>query len=374
MIPMLDLTRQYASLRSDIDAAIAQVIANGHFIGGPNVAAFETELAAYCGSTHAVGLNSGTDALYLALRALGLGPGDEVITTPFTFVANAEAIELCGATPIFVDIDPVTFNIDPNQVDAAVGIRTKALLPVHLYGLPAAMDELMRIARKHHLAVVEDCAQAIGAPIDEKRAGTIGDVGTISFFPSKNLGAYGDGGAVVTNDAAIAERIRRLRAHGSVAKYQHVESGVNSRLDEMQAAILRVKLPYLDEWIAQRRAVASAYRRELQPLEPVLAPADEPAHTYHQFTIRVKERDRVAEALKRQGVQTAVHYPVPVHLQEAYRSLEAGPFPESERASTEVLSLPMFPELELAEIANVALALGEACRGASIEGVSACAS
>lgn len=361
MIPMLDLTRQYTSIRGEIDTAIAGVLESGHFIDGPNVKAFERELAEYCGAQYAVGLNSGTDALFLALRALGISRGDEVITTPFTFIATAEAITLCGATPVFADIDPVTLNIDPQAIRAAITPRTRAIIPVHLYGLPADMDAIMRVANTQHLAVVSDCAQSIGAWANGKRVGTIANIGAISFFPSKNLGAYGDGGAVVTNDGALAQRIRRLRAHGAAKKYHHLEVGVNSRLDEIQAAILRVKLPHLDEWIVKRQSAAREYRARLYAVEDLLLPYESPDHTYHQFTVRVSERDHIAQELALRNVQTAVHYPAPVHQQPAYASSKLGLFPHAERAAREVLSLPMFPEIEKTEIAAVALALAEAC-------------
>jgi dTDP-4-amino-4,6-dideoxygalactose transaminase len=363
-VPMLDLTRQYASIRGEVDSAIAGVLESGHFIDGPNVKAFERELAEYCGTEHAVGLNSGTDALYLSLRALGIGRGDEVITTPFTFIATAEAITLCGATPVFADVDPATLNVDPQAIRAAITPRTRAIIPVHLYGLPADMDTILRLANAEHLAIVSDCAQAIGAWANGKRVGSIANAGAISFFPSKNLGAYGDGGAIVTSDGALAERVRRLRAHGSAKKYHHLEIGVNSRLDEIQAAILRVKLPHLDEWILKRQAVAREYRARLPAIATLQLPFESPDHTYHQFTVRVGERDRVAKELARRGVQTAIHYPAPVHQQPAYAHAKSGPFPHAERAAREVLSLPMFPEMQKAEVAAVALALSETSRGA----------
>ncbi len=248
MIPILDLKEQYHELREEMLRAVSDVFENGAFINGPNVKALEGEIAAYLGSAHGIGLNSGTDALHLALRALDIGPGDEVITSPFTFVATTEAIGIVGAKPVFVDIDPLTYNIDPKLIEAAITPRTRAILPIHLYGHPAPMDEIMAIADKHNLAVVEDCAQSIGTTYNGRFVGTIGTFGCFSFFPSKNLGAYGDGGMLVTNDASLAERSRSLRAHGGRIKYYHEELGVNSRLDELQAAILRVKLPHLNDW------------------------------------------------------------------------------------------------------------------------------
>lgn len=348
MIPILDLKEQYRTLRPEILRAVEDVFENGAFINGPNVKALEGEIAAYLGAGHGIALNSGTDALHLALRALDIGPGDEVITTPFTFVATTEAIGIVGATPVFVDIDPATYNIDPALIEAAITPRTRAILPVHLYGLPAPMAEIMRIARRHNLRVIEDCAQAIGATVDGKPVGTIGDIGAFSFFPSKNLGAYGDAGMLVTNDAAIADRVRSLRGHGGRVKYYHEELGVNSRLDEVQAAILRVKLPHLDEWIEKRRAVAERYNEAFADLGLQL-PAGAPGarHVYHQYTIRVADRDRVQKDLQEAGVQTMVYYPVPLHLQKVHEHLGQGQgtFPHSERAALEVVSIPMFPEL-----------------------------
>ena len=347
MIPILDLKQQYNQLKTQIDAAVSDVFANGHFINGPNVKALESEIAAYVGCEHGIGLNSGTDALHLALRALDIGPGDEVITCPFTFVATTEAIGIVGATPVFVDIDPETYNMDPSQIEAAITPRTKAILPIHIYGNPAPMVEILAIAKKHGLAVVEDCAQAIGATIDGKKVGSFGDVGAFSFFPSKNLGAFGDGGMATTNRKDLADRMRSLRAHGGRVKYHHEELGVNSRLDEVQAAILRVKLPHLESWLDNRRANAHAYSEALASVVKVPNERDGVRHVFHQYTVRVGDRDRVSKALADEGVQTMVYYPVPLHLQEVHRALGQGEgtFPHSERAAREVLSLPMFPEL-----------------------------
>ncbi len=318
MLPILDLTEQFHSIRPDVMKAIEAVLESGVYINGPNVKALEAEIAAYVGAAHAVGLNSGTDALHLALRALDIGPGDEVITTPFTFVATTEAIGIVGATPVFVDIDPVTFNIDPGAIRAAITPRTKAILPIHLYGLPAPMREIMALAEQYHLAVIEDCAQAIGAEIDGKRVGSFGDVGCFSFFPTKNLGAYGDGGMATTNDAQIGARMRSLRAHGGRVKYHHEELGVNSRLDEVQAAILRIKLPLLDSWIAARRAHASSYGEGLSPTVSVPQESPGSKHVYHQYTVRISNRDEVQRRLKDAGIQTMVYYPVPLHLQKVH--------------------------------------------------------
>jgi dTDP-4-amino-4,6-dideoxygalactose transaminase len=348
VIPILDLKHQYALMREQMLRAVNDVFESGVYINGPNVKAFEAEIAAYLGCSYAVALNSGTDALHLGLRALDIGPGDEVITTPFTFVATTEAIGIVGATPVFVDIDPRTYNMDVTQLEAAITPRTRAIMPVHLYGCPMAMDELQEIARRHSLAIVEDCAQAIGAKFNGKYAGTFGTFGAFSFFPSKNLGAYGDGGMLVTDDPALADRARSLRAHGGRIKYYHEELGVNSRLDEVQAAILRVKLPHLESWISRRRTAAGRYTAAFAasamqvPVEPMDA-----RHVYHQYTIRVHERERVQKELEAAGVQTMVYYPVPLHLQDVHASLglREGSFPESERAAREVLSIPMFPEI-----------------------------
>lgn len=348
MIPILDLKEQYHDLREEMLRAVNDVFEGGAFINGPNVKALEKEIAQYLDSAHGVGLNSGTDALHLALRALDIGPGDEVITTPFTFVATTEAIGIVGAKPVFVDIDPLTYNIDPKLIEAAVTPRTKAILPIHLYGHPAPMDEIMEIARKHGIHVIEDCAQAIGTKYKDKYAGTIGTFGCFSFFPSKNLGAYGDAGMLMTEDAALADRARSLRAHGGRIKYYHEELGVNSRLDELQAAILRVKLPHLNEWIGKRRAVAKRYIDAFQNLGMQL-PVDPQygRHVYHQFTIRAQNRDEFQKELQAAGVQTMIYYPVPLHLQKVHESFGQGEgtFPHSEKAAREVISIPMYPEL-----------------------------
>ena len=368
MIPILDLTEQYRALKREIDAAISGVLESGHYINGPNVNALEQEIAAFVGSDYAVALNSGTDALHLALRALDIGPGDEVITTPFTFVATTEAIGILVATPVFVDIDPETFNIDPAAIEAAITPRTQAIVPVHLYGKPAPMAEIMRIAQRHGLAVVEDCAQSIGAAIAERQTGTFGDAAAFSFFPSKNLGAYGDGGMLTTSRRDVAERVRALRGHGGRVKYHHEEIGVNSRLDELQAAILRTKLPHLNHWIEARRANARAYSAELERVVDVPVEESGTRHVFHQYTIRVPERERVAASLKDQGVQTMVYYPVPLHLQKVHEPLgySRGAFPHAETAAESVLSLPMFPELGAEQRDTVVRALEGAMTGAAV--------
>jgi dTDP-4-amino-4,6-dideoxygalactose transaminase len=365
VIPALDLSRQYRAIAPEVDAAIARVLAAGVFINGPNVAALEDEIARYVGTRYAVGLNSGTDALHLALRALDVGPGDEVVTTPFSFAATSEVIGIVGATPVFADIEPATFNLDPAAVEAAIGPRTRAIIPVHLYGRPAPMDAINALARRHHLAVIEDCAQSIGASIDGRHTGSLGTIGAFSFFPSKNLGAYGDGGMIVTDDRALAERIRRLRAHGAGVKYHHDELGLNSRLDEMQAAILRVKLRHLEAWIEQRRAIAARYTDALARLRRLVLTDVPPAtrHVYHQFTIRVPlDRDRLSQALRERDIQTAIYYPVPLHLQPVHAALgyRPGAFEHAEWAAREVLSLPIFPELRDDEVDTVAAGVHEA--------------
>ena len=354
MLPICDLARQYQTLKSDIDAAVAGVLASGHYIMGPNVKAFEQELAAYLGAAHAIAMNSGTDALHLALRALEIGPGDEVITTAFTFAATSEAIGMVGATPVLVDIDPATFNLRADQVATVISERTRAILPVHLYGQPADMAPLLELATAHGVAVVEDCAQSIGstwsAPGQPPRpTGTIGTIGCFSFFPTKNLGAAGDGGMCVTADPRLAERLRMLRSHGWKRKYFQEILGVNSRLDDLQAAILRVKLPHLDPWNLARRRLAARYDRLLADIPGVGVPGKLPETmpVYHQYTVRVPDRDRVAAALREAGIETQVYYPYPLHLLPIHATLGKieGAFPEAERACREVLSLPMFPEL-----------------------------
>lgn len=359
-IPLLDLKCQYQSIKAEVDAAVAAVLESGAFILGPTVEMFENSIAEYLGVKHAVGVASGTDALVLALAALGIGEGDEVITTPFTFIASAECIAAVGARPVFVDIDPHTYNIDPNMIEPAIIERTKAIIPVHLYGQPAEMDRILQIGKKHNLAVIEDTAQAFGACYRGERVASMGEVGCLSFFPSKNLGAYGDGGMVVTGDDRVAERLRMLRQHGSKVKYYHDRHGYNSRLDAMQAAILQVKLAYIDEWNEARRRCALRYN-ELFSDSPVITPfeAGERTHVYHQYTVRVPDRDAAIERLKSAEIGHAIYYPVPLHLQTVYGSLEysEGDFPVTESACEEVLSLPIFPELRHDEQEQVATAV-----------------
>ncbi|WP_263408471.1 DegT/DnrJ/EryC1/StrS family aminotransferase [Terriglobus tenax] len=360
-VRMLNLERQYVSLRDEINAAIEKVLANQHFILGPEVAALETEVANYCQVGHAVGVASGTDALLLALKAAGVGPGDEVIVPAFTFVATADTVSLLGATPVFADIDPVTYTMDVNGLEKLVTPATKAIIAVHLYGQAADIFAIAKFARAHNLVFLGDTAQALGATYAGDPVCSFGDFGCLSFFPSKNLGAYGDGGMIVTKDAEQAAFLRMARAHGSAKKYRSEFLGWNSRLDEIQAAILRVKLPHLDRWNQQRRECAALYREALQEIDEIVLPvtAEGRSHVFHQFTIRVPNRDAVQAALKDMGVETAVHYPVPLHLQPMYQYLgyEKGSLPEAEKAVAEVVSLPIYPDLLPEEIAYVGEAL-----------------
>lgn len=348
-IPILDLSPEIDELWDELNAAIQRVMRSGHFIMGPDVLAFEQEAAAYLGVKHAVGVNSGTDALIIGLRALGIGPGDEVITTPFTFFATAESISSVGATPVFADIDPRTYNIDPARIREQITPRTRAIMPVHLYGNPCAMDEIMAIAEEHGLLVIEDCAQSFGARYKGKQTGTIGHVGAYSFFPSKNLGAFGDGGLLVTNDDRVAELARMLRAHGSRKKYHNEMLGYNSRLDTIQAAILRVKLPHIDRWNEGRRRVAATYNELLRDVPGVVTPELSEGHVFHQYTIRLTEtdRDEVQQRLEEQGIGTMVYYPVPqdqLPLYVGHSSSRAN----SSLFARSVLSLPIWPAIQLA--------------------------
>ncbi len=348
MIPFVDLKAQYASIKTEVNAAIQGVLESCQFTLGSEVARFEEEFAAYSGAKLGVGVNTGTSALHMALLAAGIGPGDEVITVPFTFVATVAAIHYSGATPVLVDIDPRTFTMDPAQLEAAITPRTRAVIPVHLYGQMADMDPILAIARKHKLLVIEDACQAHGAEYKGRRAGSIGDMGCFSFYPGKNLGAYGEGGMVVTNDAAYARKIRMLRDWGAETKYQHVLKGYNFRMEGIQGAVLRVKLRHLEAWTEARRDAAARYGNGLAgsgvPLPEALA---HNRHVYHIYAIRTAHRQAWMDELSAQGIQTGIHYPIPVHLLPAYQDLgySSGRFPESERAANEVLSLPMFPEL-----------------------------
>jgi dTDP-4-amino-4,6-dideoxygalactose transaminase len=350
-VPLLDLTAQYRAIKADVDAAIADVMESQHFILGPKVEQCEQAIARYCGSTHAIGVSSGSDALLACLMAEGIGPGDEVITTAYTFFATAGAIARVGATPVFVDIDPDTCNLNPSRIAAKVTARTRAVMPVHLYGQMADMDAVMDLAARFSLVVIEDAAQAIGAEHDGKRAGTIGDYGCFSFFPSKNLGAAGDAGMIVTNDARRAEKLRCLRSHGANPKYHHRLIGGNFRLDAIQAAIVSAKLPYLDRWTAARQRNATLYSELLEELVPSrqigLPSVVTDRHIFNQYVIRTADRDGLKKALQSRGVATEIYYPVPMHLQECFAGLghPIGAFPESERAAKETLALPVHPEL-----------------------------
>jgi len=358
-VPMMELTEQYEQLQDEILGAIARVMKKGQFILGEEVRQLERDVAAYCRVPYGVGVASGSDALHISLLACGVGEGDEVIVPAFTFFATAGAVARCGARPVFVDIDPRTYNIDAGKIEEVVTSRTKAIIPVHLYGQCADMDPILDIASRHSLAVIEDAAQAIGARYKGRSVGESGTTACLSFFPTKNLGAYGDGGMIVCRDGELAEKMRVLRAHGSKPKYYHHVLGYNSRLDELQAAILNVKLKYLDQWADARRNVALAYTERLERLgEFITVPHIEPQneHVFHQYTIRAKNRDRLKQYLKERGVDTMVYYPKPLHLQPVFAELgyKPGDLPETERACEEVLSLPMYPELDEARIDYVA--------------------
>ena len=382
-VPLLDLKAQYAPIREEIRAALDRVIDAQQFILGPEVEALEGEVAAYAGCAYGIGVSSGTDALLAALMAIDIRPGDEVITTPYTFFATAGSIARLGAVPVFVDIDPLTFNIDPAAIESRITSRTRAIVPVHLYGQMADMDPIMEIAQRHNLVVIEDAAQAIGAEYKGRRAGSIGHMGCFSFFPSKNLGGFGDGGMVTTNDAALAERVRLLRGHGAHPKYYHQLIGGNFRLDALQAAVLRVKLKYLDQWTAGRQRNAAIYRRLFEdaalaidppecltagcharkngacalPPGKVVLPVEAPErrHIYNQFVIRVAQREQVRAALQAHKIGHEIYYPVPLHLQEcfAYLGHQPGDLPVSECAAAETLALPIYPELTDAMLAVI---------------------
>src|SRR3990170_1915715 len=367
-IPMVDLNIQYEAIKEEIDSAVLSVIRSASFILGPQGKALEQDIAAYHGVKHAVGVASGTDALHLALRAAGVSRGDEVITTPFTFIATAEAISYIGAVPVFVDVRPDTLNIDVAKISARITKKTKAIIPVHLYGHAAEMDRLMQIAGERGLKVIEDCAQSFGAEYKGKKTGSFGDLGCLSFFPSKNLGAYGDGGMVITDNTALAEHLLSLRNHGSRVRYYHDEIGYNSRLDEIQAAVLRVKFKRIDEYNRMRRKNAELYNKYLAA-SGVRTPVETPdaVHVYHQYTVMVKNRDKVKQVLDgEKKVSSMIYYPVPLHLQAAYRDLgmKQGSLPVAEQAAQEVLSLPMYPELTEEQIKTVADAVKKALRSA----------
>jgi dTDP-4-amino-4,6-dideoxygalactose transaminase len=364
-VPFLDLKAHHETLRSEIDAAIAEVIDSGAFAGGPFVAKFEEEFALYCRSPHAIGVGSGTEALWLTLLALGIGPGDEVITTPMTFMATAEAISFCGARPVFVDIEEETYTLDPALIERAISPRTQAIIPVHLFGQMAEMEPIVRLAQRHGLPVIEDACQAHGAEYQGKRAGSVGIAGCFSYYPGKNLGAFGEAGAVVTASEELKTRIQVLRDHGQEKKYSHTQIGWNARMDGIQAAVLRVKLKHLDAANRSRQANARLYHELLAPNEHVVLPqeAKERFHVYHLYAVRVRERDQVLKALSERGISCGIHYPIPVHLQRAYRFLGygRGAFPVAEKCAQEFLSLPMYPELDALQIQTVVRQLNAVC-------------
>jgi len=362
-VPFFDITRQNLSVKKELDQKIAEVVASGRYILGPTVADFEQAAAKHCGTKYAVGLASGTDALHLALLACGIGPGDEVITTAFTFVATIEAIIYCGAKPVFVDIEPKSFNIDPAKIEAAITKKTKAILPVALYGQTPDMQNILPICQKHGLKLVEDACQAFGAEQNGTKSGAFGDSGAFSFFPTKNLGCFGDGGLVTTNDDHLADEIKVLRGHGSRKSYLYDLIGYNSRLDALQAAILQVKLPKLDSFSHNRRKNAQFYAQNLKNVPQITLPAETAGceHVYNQFTIRVKDRDKLREHLQSKGIGAMVYYPKALHLHKAYEYLgfKQGDLPETEKAQAQVLSLPIFPELTEAELNQVVAAIKE---------------
>ncbi len=363
-VPFLDLNALHRPLREQFLAAIVEVIDSSAFAGGPFVAQFERDFAAFCHSRYAAGVGSGTDALWLSLLALGIAPGDEVITVPATFMATAEAISYTGARPVFVDIDPVTYTMNPALLESAITPRTRAIIPVHLYGQMADMDAIMEIARRHGLRVVEDACQAHGAEYKGRRAGSIGDLGCFSFYPGKNLGALGEAGAVVTDDQALAQRIFVLRDHGQERRYHHTRIGWNARMDGIQAACLRIKLRTLERDNAMRRELARAYETGLAGCPNIVTPVTAPGqlHVFHLYAVRVRGRDHLANVLAQRGIATGIHYPKPVHLQEAYQSLgyKPGSFPVAEEWAGEVLSLPMYAQLTFDQVAGVAAELRDA--------------
>lgn len=364
-VPMLDLSEQYQGLRSEVLEVLDQVMSSTRFILGDNVKKLEQDIAEFSNVAHGIGCANGSDAIHIALQALGIGPGDEVITTAFTFFATGGAIVRAGATPVYVDIDPVTFNIDPLKVEQAITEKTKAIIPVHLYGQMADMESLAEIAAKHNLFIVEDAAQAIGAKQNGKSVGELGSAATYSFFPTKNLGAYGDGGMIVTNDDDTAEKCRVIRVHGSKPKYYHHVLGYNSRLDELQAAVLNVKFPHLEKWGELRREKAAIYTNLLNEKlgDSVVTPVEVEGnyHVFHQYTIRVENRDELQKYLNEQGVSTMIYYPLPLHMQPVFKDLgyKEGDLPLSEKAANEALSLPMFPELKLEQQEYVVAKIAE---------------
>ncbi|MBI4303181.1 MAG: DegT/DnrJ/EryC1/StrS family aminotransferase [Chloroflexi bacterium] len=354
-IPLVDLKQQYQGIKEEVLAEIGKALDGMQLFLGKNVQTVESEFAAYCGTEFGIGVGSGTDALHLAIRACGIGPGDEVITVSHTFFATVEAIVLAGAKPVLVDIDPETNNMDPSQLEKAINSHTKAIIPVHLYGHPADMDPILKLARAYKLKVIEDACQAHGAEYRGRRAGSLGDAGCFSFYFTKNLGAYGEAGMVTTSNPDIAKRIRVLRDHGSSAKYVHTAFGINGRLDEIQAAILKVKLPHLDEWIEKRRSLAQAYNAGLP--KDMLKPQEMPwaKHVYHLYVIRTPERDQLRAWLETKGVATGMHYPIPIHLQEVWRNYAGDglSLPVTEKVTSEIVSLPIYPELTAEEVGYI---------------------
>ncbi len=356
IVPMVDLKKQFSDIKDELFAMLTEILESSQYILGPKVLELEKKIAEYHGVTEAVGVASGTDALHLSIEALGIGEGDEVITTPFTFFATAEAILYTGATPVFVDIESETMNIDPKKIEAAITKRTKAILPVHIFGHPAEMDKIAAVATEHKLKIIEDCAQSFGASIQGRKTGSLGDAGCFSFYPSKNLGAFGDGGMVLLNDPTVAGDIRKLRNHGSKGSYKHESVGFNSRLDEIQAGVLLVKMKRIEAYNTKRRQNAALYGRLLS--DRVERPVERPGctHVYHQYTIRSGRRDEIQKRLRENNISSVVYYPTPLHIQEAVNFLgyKKGDFPVAEETSKKVLSLPMYPELEEAAIVRIA--------------------
>ncbi|HTY09428.1 MAG TPA: DegT/DnrJ/EryC1/StrS family aminotransferase [Bacteroidota bacterium] len=365
-IPLVDLKSQYLSIKTEIDNAIQGVLNQTDFIGGSAIKSFEKSFAEFCGMKYAVGVGNGTDAIHLALRACGIGSGDEVITAVNIFIATSEAITAAGAKPVFVDNDPSTYTIDATRIEEKITPKTKAIIPIHLYGQPADMEPIQQIAKKHNLIVIEDAAQAHGATYNGTKVGNFGKAACFSFYPGKNLGAYGDAGAVATNDEKFAEHVRMLANHGRLEKYEHKIEGYNSRLDTLQAAILNVKLRYLGEWVKRRQLHASHFDRLLRGHDIVSIPAvrKNSTHAYHLYVVRVNNREKVRAHLKEKGIATGIHYPIPLHQQPAYRYLNyrTGDFPVAERYAPQILSIPLYPELTDAQVEYVAAALIEACK------------
>ncbi|MEW6108834.1 MAG: DegT/DnrJ/EryC1/StrS family aminotransferase [Nitrospirota bacterium] len=356
MIPMVDLKKQFNDIKEEVFEVLTEILESSQYILGPKVSELEKKIAGYHGVPEAIGVASGTDALHLAVEALGIGEGDEVITTPFTFFATAEAVLYTGATPVFVDIRHDTMNMDPDRIEAVITEKTKAILPVHIFGHPADMEEIARIARKYNLRIVEDCAQSFGSDINGKKTGSFGDAGCFSFYPSKNLGAFGDGGMLLVNDSSMAVNIRKLRNHGSGGAYRHESVGFNSRLDEIQAGILLVKFKHIDEYNAKRRQKAALYNKLLS--DNILRPVEKTGmtHVYHQYTIRSRKRDEIMKRLRDKGISSVIYYPIPLHLQEALSFLgyKKGDFPVAEETAEKVLSLPMHPDLDENLIKDIA--------------------